>query len=83
LTRKLSCLLRGVHSDMKTKMTICGPIPADKIGLKSMHDHIQADLSFFKQPITDNVEKDNPINLKTTVSSFNVGFEIRTANNKW
>jgi predicted metal-dependent phosphotriesterase family hydrolase len=59
LTRKPSCLLRGVHSDMTTIMTVCGPIPADKRGLKSMHDHIQANLSFFKQPITDIVEKDS------------------------
>ena len=46
---------------MKTIMTVCGPIPADKIGLKSMYEHIQADLSFFKQPITDNVEKDTGV----------------------
>ncbi len=61
MTRKLSCLLRGVHSDIKTIMTVCGPIPADKIGLKSMQDHIRVDLSFFKQPISDNVEKDTGV----------------------
>ena len=48
-------------------MTVCGPIPSNKIGLTSMHDHILADLSFFKQPITDDIEKDSPIDLNSSI----------------
>ena len=69
MVRKLSCLLRGVHSGMKTIMTVCGPIPADKIGLTSMHDHV---LSFFKQPITDDIEKDSPIDLDSLIDMKNL-----------
>ncbi len=72
MIRKLSCLLRDVHRDMKTIMTVCGPIPADKIGLTSMHDHILAALSFFKHPITDDIEKDSQIDLDSSIDMKNL-----------
>ena len=57
---------------MKTIMTVCGPITSDEIGLTSMHDHILADLSFFKQPITDDIEKDSPIDLNNSIEMKNL-----------
>ena len=62
----------GYKSIMKAIMTVCGPIPDDKIGLTSMHDHILADLSFFKQPITDDIEKDSPIDLDSSIEMKNL-----------
>jgi len=53
-------------------MTVCGPIPADTMGLTSMHDHILADLSFFKQPITDEIEKESPIDLDSSIDMKNL-----------
>ena len=57
---------------MKTIMSVCGPIHPNKIGLTSMHDHIMADLSFFKNPITDNIEKDSPIDLDSPIEMKNL-----------
>ena len=53
-------------------MTVCGPIPSKKIGLTSMHDHILADLSFFKQPINDDIEKNSPIDLNSSIDMPNL-----------
>jgi len=57
---------------MKTIMTVRGSIPSDEIGLTSMHDHILADLSFFKQPITDDIERDSPIDLNSSIEMKNL-----------
>lgn len=57
---------------MKTIMTVCGPIPSVEIGLTSMHDHILADLNFFKQPITDDIEKVSPIDLNSSIEMKNL-----------
>ncbi|MBU8913470.1 MAG: hypothetical protein KOO61_05555 [Spirochaetales bacterium] len=52
---------------MNTVMTVCGPIPSEEMGLTSMHDHILADLSFFNEPITEEVRRGCPIDLNSTV----------------
>ena len=52
---------------MKTIMTVRGPISSSEIGLTSMHDHILADLSFFKQPVTDDIKKNSPITLDGSI----------------
>jgi phosphotriesterase-related protein len=57
---------------MNTIMTVCGPIPSEEIGLTSMHDHILADLSFFKQRITEDIEKDSPIDLNSSIEMKNL-----------
>lgn len=59
---------------MKTIMTVCGPIPSDNIGLTSMHDHILADLSFFKQSITNDIKKDSPIDLNSIIEMKNLSY---------
>ena len=44
-----------------------------------MHDHILTDLSFFKQPITDDIEKDSPIDLDSLIDMKNLCY-LRNGN---
>jgi phosphotriesterase-related protein len=57
---------------MKTIMTVRGPIPPEEIGLTSMHDHVLADLSFFRQPVTEDIEKDSPLDLNAPIEMQNL-----------
>lgn len=59
---------------MKTIMTVCGPIPSERIGLTSMHDHILADLSFFKQPLPPDIEKNSPIDLDGSIEMEHLSY---------
>jgi phosphotriesterase-related protein len=72
MNRRFASPHPGGKNIVKTIMTVCGPIPSDKIGLTSMHDHILADLSFFKQPITDDIERDSPIDLNSSIEMKNL-----------
>lgn len=53
-------------------MTVCGPVHPEKIGFTSMHDHIMADLSIFKAPITDDIEKNIPFDPNSPIKMKNL-----------